>query len=117
MQTNSLDILEQSELPAGQARAILRVMEMEISSREEVLVTKGELKDAFHALELQIGAVRGAIDSLRGELRGEIKESAHALELKIERSEGRSARWVLTCTMGQAAMIAGAVYFALRHLR
>ncbi len=110
MQTNSLEILEQSELPAGQARAILRVMEIEISSREEVLVTKGALRDAFHSLELKI-------ESLGAELRGEIKDSAHALDLRIERSEGRTARWVLTCTMGQAAMIAGAVYFALRHLR
>ena len=106
MQTTSLDILEQSELPAGPARAILRVMELEISARGEALATKADMKEAFHALQLEIQA-------LRGEFRAEIQ----AVRAEIRESESKMTRWVLTCTMGQAAMIAAAVYFALTHLR
>jgi hypothetical protein len=99
MQTASLDMLERTQLPADQARAILRVMELEISAHESALATRDDIKDAAHRLELRI-------ESLRGEVLAELKGS-----------ESKTARWVLTCTMGQAAMIAGAVYFALMHLR
>jgi hypothetical protein len=63
-------------------------MELEITAREEVLATKNELKNAFHSLEL-----------------------------KIEGLEGRLTRWVFTCVLGQTAVMAAALYFALTHLR
>ena len=110
MQTASLDILEKTQLPAHQARAILTVMEIEMTAREEVLASKGELKEAFHSLELKIEALRGdmsrEIGSLRADLLGEIRGS-----------EGKLMRWVFTCMLGQTAVIAGAVYFAMTHLR
>jgi len=88
MKTISLDILEKTQLPLNQARAILEAMELEINAREEILATKSDLNNAFHALEL-----------------------------KMEGLEGRLTRWVFTCMLGQSAVIAGAVYFALAHLR
>ena len=95
MQTASLDLLEKTQLPPNQARAILTAMEMEMTAREERLVMKSELKEAFHSLELKI-------EALRGDIRG---------------VEGKLMRWVFTCMLGQTAVIAGALYFALTHLR
>ena len=95
MNATSLEILEKTQLPPNQARAILQVMELELTARESSLATKSEVKDALHSLELRIES-----------LRGEFKES-----------EGRLMRWVLTCIMGQTAVLAGAVYFGLTHLR
>jgi len=88
MQTASLDILEKTHLPPNQARAILQVMEMEMTAREVKFATKDEIKDAFHALQLEIRGV-----------------------------ETRLTRWVLTCILGQTAVMAGALYFALTHFR
>jgi len=117
MQTTSLDILEKTQLPPNQARAILEVMELEVTARQELLATKSDLKDALQATKSDL---ERAIQAMRSDL----KDAVHSLDLKIEGlrgeirgSEGKMARWVLTCTLGQAAMIAGAVYFALTHLR
>jgi hypothetical protein len=98
MQTASLDILEKTQLPANQARAILQVMELEITAYQETFATKNELKDAFHSLKLEI-------EALRGEFKGELKGV-----------ESRLTRWVFTCILGQTAVMAGALYFALTHL-
>ncbi len=99
MNATSLDILEKTQLPSSQARAILQVMELELAAREDSLATKDEVKDALHSLELRM-------ESMRSELKSDIKGL-----------EGRLMRWVLTCMMGQTAVIAGAVYFGLTHLR
>src|ERR1035438_10018727 len=84
MKTSSLDLLEQSQLPPAQARAILRVMESELSLHDMVLATKSDLHDMalaaksdLHDLELKVEALRGEVradlQSLRAELIGEIK--------------------------------------------
>jgi hypothetical protein len=135
VQTASLDLLEKTQLPPNQARAILTAMEMEMTAREERLSTKSELKDAFHSLELTTEALRGDIQALRAELkadaqalRAEVKADIQALraELKGDNAslraeskgtEGKLMRWVLTCMLGQTAVLAGAMYFALTHLR
>jgi hypothetical protein len=88
MQTASLDLLEKTQLPANQVRAILQAMELEITARQEASASKSELKDAFHSLEL-----------------------------RIEGFEGRLTRWVFTCILGQTVVMIGAWYFALTHLR
>jgi hypothetical protein len=89
MQTASLDLLEKTELPANQARAILQAMELEITARQESSATKSELRDAFHSLDLKM-------EALRAEMKG---------------LEGRLTRWVFTCILGQTAVL----YFALTH--
>jgi len=75
-------------LPPDQARAILKVMEAELATHQDTLVTKLDLRDAVHALELKIESVRSDL-----------------------------VRWVFVCTFGQAALLAGVVYFVLTYLR
>jgi len=83
-----LEILEKSQLPTVQAHAILKVMEMEIAAGHDALATKLDV-----------------------------------LELKSElnKVEGSLTRWVLTCVLtcvlGQTAVLAGLGYFVLEHLR
>ena len=73
MKTSNLDILERSQVPPAQARAILRVMESELAARDTALATKAdlfatkaELRDEMHALGLKL-------EPLRAELKRDIK--------------------------------------------
>ena len=92
MKTRSLDILGRSQLPPAQAHAILKVMEMEIAAGHESLATKLDLLE------------------VRSELKAE-----------IQKVEGALSRWVLTCVLscilGQTAVLAGLGYFVLEHFR
>jgi len=45
MQTASLDLLEKTQLPPNQARAILQVMESELASHDQLLATKADLDE------------------------------------------------------------------------
>jgi len=121
VQTASLDLLEKTQLPPNQARAILQAMEMEITARQEPFVTRSELKDAFHSLESKIDGLRSdlsfKIESLRGELSVKIEALRGELKADIKGVEGKLMRWTLTCVLSQTAVMAGAVYFALTHLR
>ena len=113
MQTASLDLLEKTQLPPNQARAILQAMEMEIAAHEVGFCTRAELKDAVHSFELSIETLRGEIQSLRSEMNIKF-ESAQA---NLNAVEGKLMRWTLTCVLSQTAVMAGALYFALTHLR
>jgi len=92
MKTRSLEILGRSQLPPAQAHAILKVMEMEIAAGHESLATKLDLLE------------------VRSELKAE-----------IQKVEGALSRWVLTCVLscilGQTAVLAGLGYFVLEHFR
>jgi hypothetical protein len=57
MKTASLDILEKSALPAGQARANLKVMESEMTSAQELLATKTDIL----ALRVEMKGIEGAL--------------------------------------------------------
>ena len=92
MKTRSLEILGRSQLPPAQAHAILKVMEMEIAAGHESLATKLDLLEVRSELKAEINKVEGAL-----------------------------SRWVLTCVLscilGQTAVLAGLGYFVLEHLR
>ena len=92
MKTRSLEILGRSQLPPAQAHAILKVMEIEIAAGHESLATKLDLL----------------------EVRSELKAEIHKVE-------GALSRWVLTCVLscilGQTAVLAGLGYFVLAHFR
>jgi len=79
-------------LPPAQAHAILKVMEMEIAAGHESLATKLDLLEVRSELKAEINKVEGAL-----------------------------SRWVLTCVLscilGQTAVLAGLGYFVLEHLR
>ena len=106
MRTQSLEILQNSQLPAAQAHAILRVMEMEFAAGSDTLATKLDLSEARSELKSEIAA-----------LRAELKSDFAALESQLNKVEGSLSRWVLTCMLGQTAVLAGLGYFALEHLK
>lgn len=88
MNSSSLEILEKTKLSPDQARAILKVMEAELAAHRDGLATRIDLRDGVHALELKIESVRSDL-----------------------------VRWVFVCTFGQAALLAGVVYFVLTYVR
>ena len=93
MKASSLDLLEKSQLPPGQARAILQVMETELANHNDMLATRADLfamraematkADLFVVkadlaavkadLELKLEGLRGDMHATRAELIGEIK--------------------------------------------
>jgi len=79
-------------LPPAQAHAILKVMEIEIAAGHESLATKFDLLEVRSELKAEINKVEGAL-----------------------------SRWVLTCVLscilGQTAVLAGLGYFVLEHIR
>jgi len=89
MKTSSLDLLEKSQLPPAQARAILRVMESELALHDMTLATKSDLDLKVEALR---GEIRTDLQALRAELIGEIKGTI---------------RWNFAFWIAQLAAIAG----------
>ena len=70
MKTSSLELLERTQLPPAQARAILQVMESELAARDSVLAFKADLLSAIHGLELKLEAQRA---ELIGEIKGTVR--------------------------------------------
>lgn len=85
-----------------QSHAILKVMELELASAHESLATKADLVELRLATKVDLAEVRADLTEVRIEVRS---------------IEGKMARWVLTCILGQTAMLAGLGYFALSHLQ
>ena len=79
MKASSLEILERSQLPPSQARAIFQVMEAELSAREHTLATRADLEQGLHSLDLKIetfrGELRAEMQSLRAELKSDIRDT------------------------------------------
>ncbi len=101
MQPASLDLLEKTQLPPSQARAILQAMELEITAHEVGFCSRAELKDAVNELVLKIESVRSEL-SLK-------------IEREIRASELRQIRFTVTVALAQTAIMAGALYFSLGH--
>jgi len=95
MKTRSLDILEKSQLPAAQAHATFKVMEMEIAAGHDALASK--------------------LDVL--EVKSEMKLELAELKAELHKVEGKLSRWLLTCILAQTAVLAGLGYFVLEHFR
>ena len=93
-------------MPPAQAHAILKVMEMEIAAGHESLATRMDLLEVKSALKADIADLRAETADLRAE---------------IHKVEGALSRWVLTCVLscilGQTAVLAGLGYFVLEHFR
>ena len=99
MKTESLELLEKSQLPPAQARAILQAMESELAihadalaTKADLLATKADLEGGMHRLELKIEGVRTEMQTMRAELIGEIKGMT---------------RWNFAFWIAQLAAIAG----------
>jgi len=103
MKTSSLDLLEKSQLPPAQARAILRVMESELSLHDMALATKSDLHDMARATKSDLHDMALAA-----------KSDLHDLELKVEALRGDligeikgTIRWNFAFWIAQLAAIAG----------
>ena len=95
MQAESLEVLEKSDFSAPQARAIVRAIEIELTSAKDTLATKQDLS-----------LLSQEMVAMRGELRAEIHASASSV-----------VRQMYTALLGQMAVLLGFAYFFATHLR
>ena len=95
MQAESLEVLENADVPPAQARAIVRAIEIEIGGAKDTLATK-------HDLVL----LRQDMSELRGELKAEIHGSASSV-----------TRQMYAALLGQMAVLLGFAYFFATHVR
>ena len=110
MKTSSLDLLEESQLPPAQARAILRVMESELSLHDMALATKSDLRDLELKVEALRGEVRTDLQSLRGEVRTDLqvlRSDMQALRADMIGEIKGTIRWNFAFWIAQLAAIAG----------
>jgi hypothetical protein len=103
MNTSSLELLERTQLPPAQARAILQVMELELASRDGELATLTDLRGGLHGLELKHEALRTEIQALRGDFRTEIQ----SVRAELIREIKGTVRWNFAFWVAQLAAIAG----------
>src|SRR5262245_2749990 len=64
VQSSSLEILEQADISAPQARAIVQAIEHEIAGAKDTLATKPDLVVLGHGLELKIEGVRSELHAV-----------------------------------------------------
>jgi len=96
MKTSSLELLEKTQLPPAQARAILQVMESELAVQGSALASRADLREAFHELGLKI-------EILRGETRAEMQ----TLRAEMIREVRGATRWNFVFWVTQFAAIIG----------
>jgi hypothetical protein len=96
MKTSSLELLERTQLPPAQARAILQVMELEFAARDTALATRTDLRDLESRLGDRIHGVELKLEALRGELKSDIQATV---------------RWNFAFWVVQLAAIAGILKF------
>jgi hypothetical protein len=103
-------------------------MEREIAAGHESLASRVDLLDVKSALKADILELRAELKAdivgLRSELKADIADLRAGmadLRAEIHKVEGGLSRWVLTCVLscilGQTAVLAGLGYFVLEHLR
>jgi ribosome-interacting GTPase 1 len=95
MQAESLEVLEKADVAPGQARAIVRAIEIELGSAKDTLATKQDVM-----------LLRQEMAELRGELRAEIHASASS-----------TVRQMYGALLGQMAVLLGFAYFFATHVR
>ena len=117
MKASSLEILERSQLPPSQARAIFQVMEAELSAREHTLATRTDLGSGLHDIDLKIETFRGEfrmeMQSLRGEsrtemqtLRGEFSTEMQSIRAELKSDIRDTVRWNFAFWVAQLAAMA-----------
>jgi hypothetical protein len=95
MQAESLEVLEKADVAPGQARAIVRAIEIELAGAKDALATKHDVL-----------LLRQEMAEMRGELRAEIHASASSI-----------TRQMYAALLGQMAVLLGFAYFFATHVR
>jgi hypothetical protein len=113
VKTSSLELLERSQLPPAQARAILRVMESELALHDASLPTKSDLL----AVKSDVLAVKSDVLAAKLDLlaaKAELREEIHRLDVKLESFRADligeirgTVRWNFAFWIAQLAAIAG----------
>jgi FtsZ-binding cell division protein ZapB len=137
MQPESLEVLDKAQFPAGQARAIVRAIEIEIEGARDTLATKHDvllLRQDVESVRKDVESVRKEVDSVRKDVdsvrrdvesvRREMHSVREGLEGKIDGARGdllaeihisanRSTRQLLAATLTLMSMLVGIFYFLL----
>jgi hypothetical protein len=109
MQAESLEILEMADLSSGQARAIVRAIEIEIAGARDTLATKHDILVLRQEMRQEISDVRSGLGQEMAELRGELKGEIHASASSITRQ-------MYASLLGQMAVLLGIAYFFVTHV-
>jgi hypothetical protein len=105
MQAESLEVLEKADVPSGQARAIVRAIEIEIEGARDTLATKHDILMLRQEMSEMHNGLRQEMAELRGDLRAEIHASASSI-----------ARQMYASLLGQMAVLLGVAYFFVTHV-
>ena len=98
MQAETLDVLEKAEIPAPQARAIARAIDIEIAASRQSLATRTDVL-------LESGTLRTAMSELKG-----------SLETKMQASKSEILNRMYGALLAQLAVLLGLAYFFLNRL-
>lgn len=136
MHIQSWSILEKAQLPGEQSKAILEVMELEMNSRWDQAVLKGELEnlrlatksdiDLFRAeFHEECRATRAEFKAVRQEVKAELQLLRQEMAMKFATKDDLNAaihsmrNWVIGLFFGQMAisvgLLMGAIYFFEAH--
>ena len=89
MQAETLDVLEKSDVPPHQARAIARAIEIEIAANQHTLATRQDIKDVRVEMQGTKAELRVEMQAMKAELRVEMH--ATKTELSRERDAMKAA--------------------------
>lgn len=101
MQAETLDVLEKSNVPAHQARAIARAIEIEIAASQRALATQSDVRDVRGEIQGLRGEMqtmktelRGEMQAIKTELRAEMQAMKGELLVTLQKSLGEQTRWM-----------------------
>lgn len=118
VQAESLEVVEKADVPPGQARAIVRAIEIELGGARDVLATKEDVRLLRLDLKQEIESLRQEtkqeIQSLRHEMKENMTDMRRVLEVKIEATARNNLRQMYMALFAQMGILVGIVY-ALTH--
>jgi predicted ATPase len=116
MQAESLDVLEKANVPAPQARAIVRAIEIELDGARDTLATKHDIELLRQDLTALGHELKQDMTTLDHELKQDMTQMRRELEVKIASAARDNLRYTCMAILAQTGILAGIV-FALAHVR
>ena len=123
MQAESLDVLERAEMPASQARAIIRAIEIEIGSatanlarRADIELLEAKIENRFGALDSKLESRFGTIEVKQEGLRGELRAEIRDLRAEMHATASKSSWLLYGALVTQITTLLGVGYFFVAHV-
>ena len=116
MQAESLEVLEKADVPSGQARAIVRAIEIEIEGARDTLATKHDILMLRQEMSEMRSGLRQEISEMHNGLRQEMAGLRGDLRAEIHASASSIARQMYASLLGQMAVLLGIAYFFVTHV-